>query len=88
MTGKRRTFTKVSCPICGRKVTKNNLGSHVSTHENGSYDKKMKQYHLDHDDLFCKFCGKECKNRRSLSHHERRCIYNIELDAEKSDTTL
>lgn len=37
--------------------------------------KKVK-YHLDHDDLFCKFCGKECKNKNSLVQHEIRCKLN------------
>lgn len=33
-------------------------------------------YHVDHDDLFCKFCGKECKNKNSLAQHEIRCKDN------------
>lgn len=35
-------------------------------------------YHVDHDDLFCKFCGKECKNKNSLAQHEIRCQSNPE----------
>lgn len=33
-------------------------------------------YHLDHEDLVCKFCGKECKNKNSLVQHEIRCKLN------------
>ena len=75
MKGKTRTVTKVKCPICNRDISKSNIQSHLTTHENGSYDKKINQYHLDHDDLFCKFCGKECKNKHSLVAHERVCKY-------------
>lgn len=34
------------------------------------------KYILDHDDLFCKFCHKECKNKNSLCQHELRCKNN------------
>ena len=26
--------------------------------------------------LYCKYCGKECKNKNSLAQHELRCSYN------------
>lgn len=29
-----------------------------------------------HDDLFCKYCGKQCKNLNSLKQHEIRCKSN------------
>lgn len=32
---------------------------------------------VDHDDLLCKYCGKECKNKKSLAQHECRCPQNV-----------
>ena len=31
---------------------------------------------IKYNDLFCKFCGKECKNKKSLIQHEIRCKDN------------
>lgn len=71
---------KESCPYCGRKISRSNITKHIKSHENGNYDKKLKQYnnsyHLDHEDLVCKFCGKKCKNKNSLAQHEIRCNNN------------
>ena len=66
----------VKCEICGREISKSNITKHLKTHENGNFNKKSLQTHLDHDDLFCKYCGKECKNRNSLIQHEIRCKEN------------
>lgn len=69
---------KEICKYCGREISKQNMSKHVRSHENGNFDKYTSKtnYHLDHDDLFCKFCGKECKNRNSLVQHEIRCKKN------------
>ena len=29
------------------------------------------------NDLYCKYCGKQCKNLNSLKQHERRCSENL-----------
>ena len=69
---------KVECPICGRKITRINITKHIRSHEtHPDYQERLlKERHLDHDDLFCKYCGKECKNKNSLIQHEIRCKCN------------
>lgn len=67
----------VKCEYCGRIISAPNIKKHLNSHKNGNFDKyNVKTYHLDHDDLVCKFCGKECKNKNSLVQHELRCKDN------------
>ena len=77
------TRTKIKCEHCGREISKSNYSKHIRSHENGNYNKYVEHYHLDHDDLFCKFCGEEYKNRNSLAQHEIRC----KLNPNKIDTS-
>lgn len=65
-----------SCPYCGLVTNMANLLRHIRSHENGNYDQKNSGYHLDHEDLNCKYCGAEKKNRNSLIQHEIRCSKN------------
>lgn len=71
---------KVQCPYCPRLISANNLWSHIKSHESGklssNYKKNDGHVHLDHDDLFCKYCGKEHKSKMSLIQHEIRCPKN------------
>lgn len=69
---------KTKCTICGKLISNNNLEKHLKSHEaNPKYQAWLsKSYKLDHNDLFCKFCGKQCKNRNSLVQHEIRCKEN------------
>lgn len=68
--------TKIKCELCGREISRSNYTKHLRSHENGNLDKISSQIHLDHDDLFCKYCGKEYKNKNSLVQHEIRCKKN------------
>ena len=79
MRGKKRTIITTECPFCKKQIRKCNYNRHIETHLDGRYEEKQKHYHLDRNDLFCKFCNKEFKNRRSLSAHERRCKYRAML---------
>ena len=69
---------RTKCTICGKLISNNNLEKHIKSHEtNPKYQAWLSDsYKLDHDDLFCKFCGKECKNKNSLIQHELRCKQN------------
>ena len=68
---------KVQCELCGRMISKSNIKSHLRSHENGKFhERQPKHASIDHDDLFCKHCGRECKNRNSLIQHEIRCKEN------------
>lgn len=68
---------KVICEKCGREISRSNIGRHLKSHEkHPDLLVKKETYHLDHFDLFCKFCGKECKNKNSLVQHEIRCEEN------------
>lgn len=70
-----RQVKKVVCEICGQEISASNYSKHLRRHEN--HPESFKQsYHLDHFDLFCKYCGKECKNKNSLVQHEIRCKCN------------
>lgn len=68
--------TKIICEKCGREISKSNFTKHLRSHETHPENFEKETYHLDHDDLFCKFCGKECKNKNSLVQHEIRCKEN------------
>jgi len=65
---KRSTLT---CEICGREISKSNYIRHIN-----SCKGPINRYAIDHDGLECKFCGKLCKNKNSLSNHERTCPQN------------
>lgn len=79
---------KIKCLVCGREISKSNYDRHFQCHFS-NHDSKTIKYHLDHDDLFCKFCGKPCKNRNSMAQHEIRCGNNpnritVNLDYNRS----
>ena len=67
---------KVACKNCGRLIDVACIKRHENACINGYKNDKINSYHLDHDDLYCKFCKKECKNKNSLAQHELRCKYN------------
>lgn len=72
----KRTY--LNCPICNRLISRNNLKKHLHSHEtHPDYQKSLaKRQSVDHDGLECKYCGKLCKNKLSLSQHEVRCKKN------------
>lgn len=64
---------KVACNICGKLFDV----ATIKRHENScGRSKKDHRYHVDHDGLNCKFCGKLCKHKNSLAQHELRCKEN------------
>lgn len=80
---------KTECPVCGKLISNNNLEKHIKSHEThpkyqAQQSGEIQVYHLDHTDLFCKFCGKKCKNKNSLVQHEIRCSQN----PQKLNTTI
>ena len=64
------------CEYCQRLVSLSSYSRHIRSHEAGTWVDPATIYHPNHDDLFCKFCNKECKNKNSLAQHEIRCKYN------------
>lgn len=69
---------KEACLICGQFISLSNMSKHLARHERGKSLPAAvpTEYSVDHDDLFCKFCGRECKNKNSLRNHERLCKLN------------
>lgn len=67
--------TKVTCELCGKEISKSNIGKHIKSHELNP-DKYEPRHHVSHDDLNCIFCGRLCKNKNSLAQHETRCNSN------------
>ena len=67
---------KVPCKNCGRLIDVANIKRHENACINGYKKDKNSKYHIDHEDLYCKFCGKECKHKNSLVQHELRCKEN------------
>ena len=65
---------KIICEFCGREISKSNYTKHIRSHEKGNVKENV--YHLDHNDLFCKFCKKELSNKNALLQHEIRCSQN------------
>ena len=47
---------KILCEKCNTYITKNNFSKHLRRHEVHP-ETFRESYHLDHDDLFCKFCN-------------------------------
>lgn len=50
-----------------------NVHKHINTKINFNYDSKFLE---NRNDLFCQYCGKQCKNLCSLKQHEIRCPKN------------
>lgn len=67
---------KVICELCGQEISKSNYSKHIRRHNNHPETFNKISYKLNHEDLICQFCGKECKNRNSLCNHERLCKEN------------
>lgn len=73
-TAKRYTqHHKVACSICGKLIDVANIKRHESVCKNVE---KSSAYHVSHEGLTCAFCGKQCKNKNSLTQHELRCKQN------------
>ena len=74
-----KEYPKTFCEFCSKFISNNNIEKHKLSHlNNPNYQRRIAgfTYQLDHNDLFCKFCGKECKNKNSLIQHEIRCKNN------------
>lgn len=71
-----RQVKKVICEICGQEISKSNYTKHIERHKNNPNSFDESKYKLNHEGLECQFCGKICKNRKSLCNHERLCKEN------------
>ena len=67
---------RIICELCSVEISASNYNKHLKRHKNHPETFKENAYRVDHDDLFCKFCKKECKNKNSLTQHEIRCKEN------------
>lgn len=65
---------KLNGHICWCKSNPNAKGKCNFNSE--SKKEKMKLFNENRDDLFCQYCGKQCKNLNSLKQHEVRCKNN------------
>lgn len=65
---------KLNGHICWCKSNPNAKGK--SNFNSKSIKEKMKLFNETRDDLFCQYCGKQCKNLNSLKQHEVRCKQN------------
>ena len=66
-------YPKKLCDKCDRLININNYNFHYSICKG---IKQKPKYKLNHEDLFCLYCHKECKNKISLAQHEIRCKLN------------
>ena len=77
------------CQYCGKQFnTKQQLGGHIIwCKENPNRSGKsnfikrltntnVSEFNQARDDLFCQYCGKQCKSINSLKQHEYRCNKN------------
>lgn len=76
----------IVCPICGKEIRNCNYERHLISHQNNpEYHSKLQtRQSIDHDSLYCKYCGKLCKNKNSLAQHECRCDKNPNKIATKA----
>ena len=65
---------KLNGHVCWCKNNPNAKGKNNFISESGK--EKMKAFNEKRNDLFCKYCGKQCKNLNSLKQHEVRCKSN------------
>ena len=74
------------CPVCGKEISNCNYERHLISHKNNPkyHNKLQTRQSIDHDDLYCKYCGKFCKNKNSLAQHECRCNKNPNKIATKA----
>lgn len=74
------------CPVCGKEISNCNYERHLISHKNNPkyHNKLQTRQSIDHDDLYCKYCGKLCKNKNSLAQHECRCDKNPNRIATKA----
>lgn len=77
------------CKYCGKEFEKSSqLGGHIiwckknpnrsrkSNFNNKKYKNGIRPQNVIRYDLFCQYCGKQCKNLNSLRQHEIRCKEN------------
>jgi len=57
------SYPKIICDKCNQEFNKCNFERH---YESCTKIVEDTTYHLDHDDLFCKWCEKEFPNKNSL----------------------
>ena len=74
------------CPVCGKEISNCNYERHLISHKNNPkyHNKLQTRQSIDHEDLYCKYCGKLCKNKNSLAQHECRCDKNPNKIATKA----
>lgn len=74
------------CPVCGKEISNCNYERHLISHKNNPkyHNKLQTRQSIDHDGLYCKYCGKLCKNKNSLAQHECRCDKNPNKIATKA----
>ena len=74
------------CPVCRKEISNCNYERHLISHKNNPkyHNKLQTRQSIDHDDLYCKYCGKLCKNKNSLAQHECRCDKNPNKIATKA----
>lgn len=71
-----KNHKKTACKMCGRLFDVANIKRHEESCARKLTVQEKIVYRVDHDDLFCKFCNKECRNKNSLTQHELRCRNN------------
>ena len=76
------------CQFCGREFERSSqLGGHIiwckenpnrTAKSNFNIKQNCGYRNIDiiRDDLFCQYCGKQCKNLNSIKQHEKRCKNN------------
>lgn len=85
---------QVQCDICGQYFSVYGIASHKKWHENEAKRQEERRlnpkkrgpkpsyvnyaYLQLKDNLFCQYCGKQCKNLNSLKQHEIRCPNNAD----------
>ena len=72
---------KLICEHCGVEISVSNYSKHIRRHEKHPESFETPKYQIKHEGLNCSFCGKLCKNRNSLSNHERLCRLNPDKQA-------
>lgn len=80
LTEYRKNRPRTICPNCGKSFTNACFQRHydacINPNSRLNQQLSLTSYHVDHEDLNCKFCNRSFKSKNAVAQHELRCKNN------------